>query len=114
MTHDLPKRLSVCDEPGVDLITDETATIIAHTLSRSSERSRAIAAELVRRWNAHEELVAALRKVGAFVAAELAARIDSHTLGGNFETLDEDGAAIIGEATDALAMIDAALAKVGA
>jgi|FreactcultureFD7_1027221.scaffolds.fasta_scaffold29446_2 hypothetical protein len=54
-------------------------------------------------------LRATLVNARAFVADELAVRIDSHTLGGDLSTIDESEGGIIGEAQQTLAMIDRAL-----
>ncbi len=55
----LPKRL-VADGEYID--SDECSTWIAHAdTSFGTEYDNALAAEIARRWNAHEALVAALR-----------------------------------------------------
>ena len=58
---------------------------------------------------ASKRMLAALELARAFVKEELDVRIDSHTLGGLAETLDEDGGMIVGEAADMLVTIDAVI-----
>ena len=60
---------------------------------------------------ASPDLLTALQDARAFVKAELDARISEHTTAGDMATLDETDGGLCGEAMDALARIDAAIAK---
>ena len=57
------------------------------------------------------DLMEALGVARSFVTDELAVRIDSHTLGGDLATLDDEDAGMVREALDCLARIDAAVAR---
>ena len=56
--------------------------------------------------------LAALKEARAFISAELECRIASYTIDGDISTADENETADIAEAQQALAIIDAALARV--